>query len=143
MAWTTIDITDLNACLNAPEITSLKQVQLVAGQTDPALEAINNSIELVRGYVRAYSGNIMAATGIPAELVSTAVSIAIYLLSKRLPLPEKRQEKITKDYEDAISLLKDVAKGSFKLTQDSAETVIKQYGYKTLTKRVVTDWSVM
>lgn len=118
MSFTTIAITDLQDVLNKPELTALQTLQLASGQDDPVTTAISNAISLVRGYVTANNGNqLEAGETVPSELKSATISIAVYHLSKRLPLTQSRAEQLRTAYTDAITTLKDVAAGRFSIEQ--------------------------
>jgi phage gp36-like protein len=125
MSYTTIAITDLQDVLNKPELTALQTLQLSSGQDDPATTAISNAVALVRGYVTGNNGNqLEAGETVPSELKSATVAIAVYTLSKRLPLAEKRADQLKTSYDEAIAMLKDVASGKFAIQQPDIPATI-------------------
>lgn len=116
MAWQTISEADIKTQITAPELSAARTAAIDAGQADPLPEAITNAVNMVRGYISGWTANTLGPEGtIPDKLVLTAIDVAVYLLCKRIPKKILLTDQRQRAYDAAISLLKDVARGAFRL----------------------------
>jgi len=116
--WLTLTPSDLAATLLAPESAALGTFSLGAGAPDPIVAALAAMSEEVRGYVSAHAGVPLGQPGtIPSELSATALAIARWRLLNRLATGRAAQVLLTdarrREYDEAVSRLKDVAAGRF------------------------------
>lgn len=101
--------------LAGPELAAVQTAALAIGQEDPVVEIIAAVTAEVRGYVAAHGSNRLDAdtTRIPANLESAALALAVYRLCSRLPAKALLTEARSRDKDDALTLLKAVARGEF------------------------------
>jgi len=123
-AWKTLAAGDVKARLSGPELTALQTSQLAAGQSDPLPEVISQVVGEARGYIAAWSGNVLGPAGtLPPQLIGAAAAMAVWELAGRLPTLRglSRNESRKADYDGAKSLLKDVAAGKFTVEKPTEE----------------------
>lgn len=114
MPWITLTEAHLLEALTATELSSLRTLQLAAGQTDPLPDVLARATAEVQGYVGTRYPVGQAGT-VPDQLLSSAIAIARWRLIGRLPAKILATENRRKEYEDAIAQLRDVAAGKFAL----------------------------
>jgi phage gp36-like protein len=118
MSWVTLTEAKFLAQLTGAETSALKSAALASGQTEPLTETLANVVQQVRGYVAANSSNRLGdGVTIPQELVSAAVAIARYVALNRLPVKSLLTDTRISEYRDALTLLRDVAAGKFRIEQ--------------------------
>lgn len=121
MAWNTISTDDVKALLSASEYGSITTASLPDGKTGTELveDVIGNAISEARGYIAADVANILGVEGsVPDELRATVLVIIRYRLFTRLPKMKVLLDELrTREYEEAMRKLRDVAAGKFKLVQ--------------------------
>jgi len=126
MAWITLTDEDLASTLAGPEITQIRAAALKLDQPDPIEQALQESIDYVRGFIAACPQNTMGEAGtIPERLKYCTLDVAAHkTLSRVLISPNKARHA---RYEDALRTLKEVANCKFlpedptPATTDSAE----------------------
>jgi hypothetical protein len=103
--------------LVGPEVAALNAYHLSPGQNSPLSEIIAGVTGEVRGRVSSCSRNTLGAAGtIPSELTHAALTLITWRLIARLPDNENLiNEARRKDYEDAQSLLRDVASCAYSI----------------------------
>jgi hypothetical protein len=117
MPWTALSAEALKSQLSAQELEALRTFDLAAGQGDPLTEVLLRTVLEVRGYIPALRPDLGAAAGLlPDTLHGATVDMVRYRLCSRLASGPKAAawlltEPRTKAYEQAIYLLKDVARG--------------------------------
>ena len=116
MAWITLTEDNVRERLSWPELSAFKTWHLKAGQDDPVPETIVRVVNEVRGYVSGCARNVLGPAGtIPDSLADAALSLMRWRLATRLPgasqalLDESRKQ----EYDDALRLLRDVARCNF------------------------------
>jgi phage gp36-like protein len=118
MSWITLTEAQFLTQLTGAETSALKTAALAAGQGEPLTETLRKAVQLVRGYISGNSANKLGeGDTIPQELESAAIAIARYSAINRLPVKSLLTEGRVNEYRDALSLLKDVAAGRFKIEQ--------------------------
>lgn len=129
MSWVTLTQDDLLAKLTAPELTAVKTKALAEGQENPVPEELANCIQEIRGRVAACGNNTLGAGAtIPHELVPAALAILRFRVLSRLPISTLITPAREREYNDALSLLKDVAACRFSIEQPETETTQKISG---------------
>lgn len=116
MSWQPITEADVVTKLSGPEIAAMKTAALKAGQVNPLPGIITQIVGEVRGYVAGCDANVLGAgETIPSELLGTAISRIRFELATRLPVPGLLTEDRRKANDNAITLLRDVARCTFKI----------------------------
>lgn len=122
MSWIAITEAHVLTVMSGPELDALRAAALDAGQADPLQPTIDQVTDLVRGYAAGVV--VLGASGtIPQKLLAPALDIIASRIPQRVDQSpsDGRAAKETA----AISLLKDVAAGRFKIeepTTASTET---------------------
>ncbi|MCW5559874.1 MAG: hypothetical protein KIT22_18810 [Verrucomicrobiae bacterium] len=114
MPWIAIGEDDVLTVLSGKELDAYRAAALAEGQPDPVIAVIAQVVDLVRGYVGAWSGNVLGeGNTIPSKLLATALD----LISVRIPQRVGRDPKqVRKDAAaSAITLLEQVAAGKFNI----------------------------
>ncbi len=118
--WIPLTSALLQTKLTAAEFASLSAAQLPTGVTSAELIAqeITSTVAMVRGYVAANRENTLGeGETIPDELTDAALHILRHKTFSRLPgLKKLLDEARVREYEDALSQLKDAAAGRFRVT---------------------------
>lgn len=120
MAWTELTVEDLKPRLLGQELTILQSRGLGEFQGDPVPEVISQVVDEVRGYIAANAKNSLGPAGtLPPQLKQAAVSLAIWALAGRPGAAGKivRSDDRKEQKNDAIALLKAVARDEFKVEQ--------------------------
>ena len=118
MSWVTLTEAKFLAQCTGAETNALKSAALAAGQTEPLTETLANIVQQVRGYVAANSANRLGdGVTVPQELLSAAVAMARYVALNRLPVKSLLTDTRITEYKDALTLLRDVAAGRFRIEQ--------------------------
>ena len=107
MAWRAPTDDDLLSLLAQKEIDAFRKSAEFG--TDPVPVQMANTVELVRGYIRAAGVRLGPEGTIPPALIVPAMCVLRfnYLTRQRLKVDEDRR----KAYEDALATFKDVANG--------------------------------
>ena len=120
MAWRKVDEADLAAVLSQGEIDAFRQ----DGSTDGS-DAVARLIASTAGFVRSHiatSGKVRLAPDpvwLPEGLVVPAMEIAAYTVLKRIDVVPNEARKTA--YQDAKSMLKDIAAGNLAVESYGAE----------------------
>jgi phage gp36-like protein len=126
MPWISITPATIGRGFAAAELSALRTVQ-TAPEGDPTTATIAAVVEEVRGYVAACSKNSLGPAGtIPARLEASALDVVRWRLLSRLPVQSMASDARRKAYEDAISMLRQVARCEFAV--DIPETVSESAG---------------
>lgn len=107
-----VTLADLEARFGTQELTRLTdRADPPAGAIDQAVtaRAIVDTAALIDGYVRARY--VTPLSPVPAQITDLALAIAFYKLHRWEP-----DQKVRRDYEDAIRALRDIASGTIHLT---------------------------
>lgn len=116
MAWRALVLADIQTGLSAQELKGVQSYALDNGQPDPTGPVIAASMDQVRGYIAASTPNVLGQEGtIPDKLIDCAIDIAVWRLVTRFPTKQLSTPAREKRFGDAIALLKDVARGLFKI----------------------------
>lgn len=116
MAWITLSETSVITKLSGPEIAAMKAVALQSSQDPPLPPVISQVIKEIRGYVAANPANVLGdGETIPDELEGVAVSRIRFELATRLPVESLLTEDRRKANDNAQTLLRDVARGAFRI----------------------------
>lgn len=114
MSWQTVTESDVITKLSGPEIAAMKTAALQAAQTNPLPEIITQVIREVRGYVGGCASNTLGdGETIPDELLGTAINRIRYELATRLPVPSLLTQARIDANNQALTLLRDVARCAF------------------------------
>lgn len=115
--WISLTSSDLKGKLAAAEYASITTAQVQDGKTaeEVVAEEISSTVAMVRGYVGARGSNTLGVgETLPDELKDAALVILRHKIFTRLPgLNRLLNEARVREYEDALSQLKDVAVGRF------------------------------
>lgn len=117
MAWTTLSEDAIRSQLGGAELQALRTVQTETGQSDPLAEVVTMVIAQVRSYIPVLRADPSRAAGLlPESLHGVAIDVARHRLATRLAVGAKaaawlNSEPRQKAYEEAISYLRDVARG--------------------------------
>lgn len=114
MAWSRITASDVKTRLSGPELTALSGQALSTGQVDPLTDVIQQVVDEIRGYIAAAPRNHLGHAGtIPSQLRSAALAMVRWRLGGRLSASQAvaifQTDARRKEYEDAITHLRDVA----------------------------------
>ena len=112
MPWITVTEDDLLTVINGKELAGYRAAALAQGQADPISPAINQVIDLVRGYVGACRSNTLGeGNTIPSKLLAPACDlIVVRVMGRIMRVPDAAR----KDAADrATTLLEQVAKCQF------------------------------
>ena len=115
MSWISLDESHITGSLSAAESTALRTLQLPAGAADPVGESIAQTVSRIQGYV-AVRYKIGQPGLIPDQLLQGAIAIARWNLIGRLPVRTLATDIRKQQYDDAMTELKAVAEGKFKLS---------------------------
>jgi len=128
MAWRALTETDLKSRLSAGELATYRKLSLVDGNdADPVQAVIDQITGQVRAYISGSPNNQLGADGtIPEILIGSAVSLAVLEVMARaggsiLDLQGHR----VKSADQAMSMLKDVARGMVKVDMPMVVTAEK------------------
>ncbi len=120
MAWIVLTTSNVLRSVTGPERDALAEAATDFEQGDPLVEILADIVREVRGYVAANAQNNVDVdlTKIPEELKGAALSRFRFEAFTRLPIGREllTQDRVTAN-ENAISLLKDVARGAFAIEQ--------------------------
>lgn len=129
MAWRALVLADIQTGLSSQELTGIQTYALAQSQPDPTTAVIAASMDQVRGYIAASTPNILGAEGtIPDKLIDCAIDIAVWRLVTRFPTKQLSTPAREKRFGDAIALLKDVARGLFKIETPDVISLEKTAG---------------
>lgn len=119
--WIELTSDDLQMKLSAVEWSSIGGAQLPDGVTGAEIVAdeIANTTNEVRGYVGGFRENTLGdGATIPDELKDTALVILRHKVFTRIPgLKRLLDDGRVREYDNAITRLKDVARGLFRIVQ--------------------------
>jgi phage gp36-like protein len=126
MSWSGITPESLATRLSQAELEALGTQQLDVWQADPVQEILTQVTDEIRGYIAVNAFNrVGPADTLPTQLHSAALAIARYRLLGRLAAGKSADdlggEFRQRDYDDAIRLLRDVAKGDYAVEQPATE----------------------
>jgi|GEM_PF-1406398 len=122
MAWSTLTEAQIEDILSEAELGTLKDF-LSASQTNPVPGTLSNAVHQVRGYIRANRQNRLGdGDTVPDTLVSATLVLARHQLLGRLPVGSLLTDARRREYEDAMSLLRDVASGRFGVERPDTAT---------------------
>ena len=115
MSWRAITEDDLKTVLAGPELAAYRAAALASGQADPVAEQVTSVTDLVRGYIAGWTANTLGPDGtIPLKLMQVALDILAVKIPSRCagidPTDVRSRAMAT-----AMSILKDVSRGTFKL----------------------------
>jgi len=115
MSWLTLTTTEVRTRLTGPEVGAVQAAALAAGQTDPLPDIVAQVVAEVRGYVAGHVSNHLELdpATIPSALQGAALAIIRYRLLTRLPGKALLTEDRVKENEQALLLLRMVARGEF------------------------------
>jgi phage gp36-like protein len=113
MAWIAITESDVKTRLAGAELSALQTAALASGQSDPLPELIAQVVDEVRGYIAAGGFTLGEGTVVPQKLKSATLAIIRYRVATRLPAKSFLNEDRVREYQDAIRLLEQVARGQF------------------------------
>lgn len=124
MSWITLTADDVLRSLTGAERSAVRTAATAEGQADPLLEILGDVVREVRGYVAANTANTLGdGATIPDELKNAALSRARFESLTRLPVGRSLlTEDRVKANEQAIQLLRDVARGAFRIAQPVTAT---------------------
>lgn len=132
MAWIALTETLIASRLSGAELTALKSAALGAGQTGDQIlaDAISATVREVRGYVAANKNNTLGdGETIPDELEHAALALLRHRLGSRLPGVKLFNDEARKaEYDDAVTLLRDVAAGKFGIVPPVTEAAAQAAG---------------
>jgi len=115
MAWRALALSDIQTGLSKQELIGVQTYALDNGQPDPVPGVIAETMDEVRGYMAASTPTVLGADGtIPSGLIAVAIDIAVWRLVTRFPTKQLSTPPREKRFGDAMSKLKDVARGLFK-----------------------------
>lgn len=121
MAWITFTAATLAERITGPEFAAIKKAAKGQGQNEEQMlaDCIRRAVAEVRGRVAGHARNILGAEGtIPDELEDATAAIVVYRFISRLPNSGSLLDaQRTKNYEDAQTLLGEVASGKFGIVQ--------------------------
>ncbi|MEX2480200.1 MAG: DUF1320 domain-containing protein [Gammaproteobacteria bacterium] len=96
------------------ELTDRGETPIGAVDADVVERALADTDALIDGFLKGRYLLPLAAT--PALLVDLALAIALYKLHRNVA-----SEKVRRDYDDALRVLRDIAAGTVRLDVDGAE----------------------
>ena len=116
MAWLPITSDEVKTRLSGPEADALQGTALAEGQVDPLPDVIAQVTDEVRGYIASHGLNTLGPAGtLPPQVRAAAIAIIRWRLAGRLAIGNAsgllQTESRRQEYEDAVSLLRDVSKG--------------------------------
>lgn len=111
MPWITLTPDDLQGRLTAGEIATLTAV---AGNGDTLQRVIDEVTDEVRGYAGS-AGPVGTDGTIPSETKNAALSLVVLRYLSQTPSSKLITETRTKAAETALTLLRDVAVGKFRI----------------------------
>jgi hypothetical protein len=114
MSWSAITEADVKTGTSGLELEGLRTQALADGQADPLPGVIAQVTDEIRGYVLAGGYPVGPASTLPPQLRSAARAMIRWRLGSRLPAPALQTEPRRKEYEDALTLCRDVAARKFK-----------------------------
>lgn len=119
MSWTTLTQDDIARRLTSAEMAAVTTSATATGQTPGEIlsGAIASTTREVRGYVAAYSANVLGPEGtLPDELEGAALALLRRYLYTRLPGTSRLMDEARrKETDDALAQLRDVAAGRFRI----------------------------
>ena len=130
--WVTLTETDLLKYMSGEELTAFRSANSIPGQDDPVAGVITDGTNLVRSYVLQCPRYTLGPDGtVPKSLVMPACWIIVVDIMARAGgavLDQSGQRG--KNYDRAIEMLKDVARGygPTVMTPDSTETASAENG---------------
>lgn len=114
MSYIVITEADVITKLSGPEIAAMKTAALQAAQSSPLPGIITQVVAEIRGYVAACERNVLGeGETVPSELLGAAINRIRFELATRLPVASLLTEDRRSANENAITLLRDVAKCAF------------------------------
>lgn len=136
--WRAITEADLLTQISGAELEALRGVVLASGQIDPVQPSIDQITSEVRGRISANASNKLSAdlSTVPPRLIGAAVSLIIIQIMTRaggtMIDPEGARQKRA---DEANRLLRDVASGSFSISDPVSGTESKAGGVTVVGKR--------
>lgn len=121
MSWLPLTPETVVAKVNGPELSALRTAALRSGQADPLGEILAEVVQEIRGYVAAGGFALGPADTIPAKLCGAALVMIRYRLYSRLPGYRSVTDARWHDNEDAQMLLRQVARGRFRVAEPGEE----------------------
>lgn len=122
--WVELTEDDVRTRLSASELAALEGEELAEGQDSPLEDILSGVVREVRGRVAACASNALGdGDTIPDELLHHALAIVRYRLCTRLPGMEALlDDRRTREYDAAMSALRDVAACKFAIEQPAIES---------------------
>jgi phage gp36-like protein len=127
MPWITLTATDVRTRLTGPELAAAQAAALQGGQGDPLPDVVAQVVAEARGYIAGHASNRLDAdtSTIPAALQSAVLAIIRYRLLTRLPVKSLLTEDRVKENEQALLLLRMVARGEFAVDAPAAAAPVE------------------
>ena len=119
MSWFLLSSETLQPKVNGPELSALRAAALRGGHPDPLQEILSEVVQEIRGYVAAGGFALGPAGSIPENLLGAALAMIRYRLYTRLPGARSITDARWHDNEDALMLLRQVARGHFQITEEA------------------------
>ena len=119
MNWLLLTPETLQPKVNGPELGALRAAALRGGQPDPLQEILSEVILEIRGHVAAGGFGLGPADTLPENLLGAALALIRYRLYTRLPGARSITDARWHDNEDALMLLRQVARGHFQISEDT------------------------
>ena len=116
MSWITLTPDDLNGALGANEVAKFTQV---SGNGDIRASLIDQVTREVRGYAGS-AGPLGPDGTIPDELKDAAVSLVVWRYVTQGPAKSLATDARKNAADNALTLLRDVAKGAFRVVAPPA-----------------------
>lgn len=135
--WITLNEQGLQATLAGPELAAYKTAATAVGQANPVLEIIEQVVAEVAGFIAASDNPVTPPAGqVPRNLARASYAIVRYRLITRLPINAQTMlEHRLREYDDALAMLRAVARGDFVIGTPDASTsagdVRAKYGSAT------------
>ncbi len=117
--WVELTEDDVRTRLSASELSALEGEELAEGQESPLADIVAGVVREVRGRVAACASNALGdGDTIPDELRHHALALVRFRLCTRLPgMQDLLDDRRTREYEAALSALRDVAACKFAIEQ--------------------------
>ena len=119
MNWFLLTPESLQSKVNGPELGALRAAAVRGGQPDPLQEILTEVVQEVRGHVAAGGFALGPAGFIPENLLGAVLALIRYRLYTRLPGARSITDARWHDNEDALMLLRQVARGHFQITENA------------------------
>jgi hypothetical protein len=139
--WITLDVDDLAAYLNAPQLAALKSNSLQSGQSDPVTDIIDEVSAGIRLEIATCGTNTLSATAssIPPELKAEAAALIIEAAQTRLSIALELSADQVRAANNARKKLERIARCDLKVstpaTPETTETAQQSTGISIVKSR--------